>query len=223
MQDEHQGRPGHFRLGLRVDHYDGLTTQTVAQPRLGVALRDPAAATPSCVGSYGRTMETPYNENLLLHEQRRCRRVRHAGVPLPAGIRDQIEVGVSRHSADGLVVDVGYFHKHTMNAYDFDVLFDTPIFFPVSWDHSKLDGITGRVTLVEHDGFSAFMVFGHTNAMFFTPGHGRAADRVARRGVPHRPRSEVPADDQRAVRLRQARGLDGASRGATTRGWSPAP
>ena len=70
------------------------------------------------------------------------------------------------------MADVGYFNKHTTNGYDFGALFDTPIFFPVSWDHSKLDGIIGRVTLVEHRGFSASMVFGHTNAIFSPPGTG---------------------------------------------------
>ena len=71
-----------------------------------------------------------------------------------------------------VVADVGYFKKHTTNGYDFGALFDTPIFFPVSWDHSKLDGIIGRVTLVEHKGFSASTVLGHTNAIFSPPGTG---------------------------------------------------
>ena len=42
-----------------------------------------------------------------------------------------------------VVADVGYFYKHTTNAYDFGVLFDTPIFFPVAWDHSKLTASPG--------------------------------------------------------------------------------
>ena len=56
------------------------------------------------------------------------------------------------------------------NAYDFGVLFDTPIVFPISWDHSKIDGFTGSVNLVEHHGFSAFVVMAHTNAIFSRPG-----------------------------------------------------
>lgn len=69
-------------------------------------------------------------------------------------------------------MDVGYFNKRTDNAYDFNVLFNTPIFFPVAWDHSKIDGFTGRVNLVEHSGFSAFVVMAHTNAIYFPPGVG---------------------------------------------------
>ena len=58
-----------------------------------------------------------------------------------------------------LVADVGYFNKRTDNAYDFNVLFNTPIFFPVAWDHSKIDGFTGKVNLVEHGGVSAFKAY----------------------------------------------------------------
>jgi hypothetical protein len=51
-------------------------------------------------------------------------------------------------------------------------LFDTPIAFPIAWDHSKLDGFTGRINIVEHNGFSAFVVMAHTNAIFSPPGVG---------------------------------------------------
>jgi hypothetical protein len=60
----------------------------------------------------------------------------------------------------------------TDNAYDFSVLFDTPIVFPVSWNHSSIDGVTGRINFVERGGFSAFVVMGHTNAIFSPPGTG---------------------------------------------------
>ena len=66
------------------------------------------------------------------------------------------EGGIQQALGKWLVVDFGYFYKKTTNAYDFGVLFDTPIAFPISWDHSKLDGFTGRVNLINHGGFSAF-------------------------------------------------------------------
>ncbi len=44
--------------------------------------------------------------------------------------------------------------------------------FPVSWDHSRINGFTGRINLVEHRGFSAFVVMAHTNAIFSPPGNG---------------------------------------------------
>ena len=92
--------------------------------------------------------------------------------PLKPGIRNELEVGVQQGLGRWAVLDLGYFRKHTVNAYDFDVLFDTPIVFPISWDHSDISGITGRVSLVEHGGFSAFVVFGHNVARFFNPENG---------------------------------------------------
>jgi hypothetical protein len=117
-------------------------------------------------------METPYNENLILSSKADPAIFGTTGVPLAPGTRDQVDIGVQQGLGRWVVVDLGYFYKYTTNAYDFGVLFDTPIFFPVSWDHSKLDGVTGRVSLVEHGGFSAFTVFGHTNAIFTPPGTG---------------------------------------------------
>ncbi len=205
-----------FKLGLRFDHYDGLSTKSLAQPRLGVAYAIPHSGT-ILRASYGRTLETPYNENLVLTSSADAAVFGTAGVPLPAGTRDQFEVGGQQAFGRWLVADVGYFKKHTTNGYDFGALFDTPIFFPVSWDHSKLDGIVGRVTLVEHKGFSASMVFGHTNAIFSPPGTGGIL-------------TEAPPGDFRidhdqkfqqttnaAVRLRQSASACGRrSRGATT-------
>ncbi len=171
IQDDITAGNASIKLGVRMDHYDGLTSQTEIEPRVGMSYSVPATKT-VFRASYGRTMETPYNENLLLSSQANPAVFGTSGVPLPPGIRDQVEGGIQQAIGRWLVVDVGYFYKHTKNGYDFDVLFDTPIDFPIAWDHSNLNGITGRVNLVEHDGFTAYTVFGHTNAFFFPPGTG---------------------------------------------------
>ena len=154
--------------------------------------------------SYGRTMETPYNENLLLSAGYGSNGLFGDGQPVPPGKRNQVEVGVQQGFGRWVVVDFGYFNKHTDNGYDFGVLFDTPIAFPVAWDHSRIDGFTGRVNLVEHDGFSAFVVMAHTNAIFSPPGVGGILLEQPDGRLPDRPRSEVQRDDQPAVRLREA-------------------
>jgi outer membrane receptor protein involved in Fe transport len=122
--------------------------------------------------SYGRTMETPYNENLVLASSADAAVFGTGGTALQPGIRDQMEAGIQQAFGGWLVADVGYFYKHTTNGYDFGVLFDTPIAFPVAWDHSKINGVTARIDLVEHRGFSAFTVLGHTSAIFSPPGTG---------------------------------------------------
>jgi hypothetical protein len=67
---------------------------------------------------------------------------------------------------------MGYFWKFTDTAYDFDVLFNTPISFPISWRKSKLDGVSGRVSTIAMKGFQAYLTFGHTRARFFGPETG---------------------------------------------------
>jgi Carboxypeptidase regulatory-like domain len=172
IQDDIKAGNATFKLGLRLDHYDGLTTDTLAQPRLGVSYAVPESGT-VLRASYGRTMETPYNENLLLSSGV-GNGVDLVGesVPLAPGRRNQGEFGIQQTLGKWAVVDFGYFNKRTTNAYDFGVLFDTPLVFPISWDHSKIDGFTGRINIVEHGGFSAFVVMAHTNAIFSGPGNG---------------------------------------------------
>ncbi len=46
--------------------------------------------------SYGRTLETPYNENLVLSSSADAAVFGTGGVPLPPGTRDQFEVGVQQ-------------------------------------------------------------------------------------------------------------------------------
>ena len=172
IQDDIKAGNATFKLGLRLDHYDGLTTDTFAQPRLGVSYAVPESGT-VLRASYGRTMETPYNENLLLSSGvGNGADLVGESVPLAPGRRNQGEFGIQQALGKWAVVDFGYFNKRTTNAYDFGVLFDTPLVFPISWDHSKIDGFTGRFNIVEHGGFSAFVVMAHTNAIFSGPGSG---------------------------------------------------
>jgi hypothetical protein len=117
-------------------------------------------------------METPYNENLLLSAGYGLNGLFGSSNPVPPGVRNQGELGVQQAFGRWLVADVGYFNKRTDNGYDFGVLFDTPIAFPVAWAHSRIDGFTGRLNLVEHRGLSAFVVMAHTNAIYSPPGVG---------------------------------------------------
>jgi carboxypeptidase family protein len=172
IQDEIVAGNASIKLGLRLDHYDGLSTKTLAQPRLGVAYAVPVSGT-VLRASWGRTMETPYNENLLLSAGYGASgALVGTSDPPPPGVRNEGELGIQQGFGRWVLVDFGYFNKHTNNAYDFNVLFNTPLAFPVAWDHSRLNGFTGRINLVEHRGFSAFTILAHTNAIYSPPGVG---------------------------------------------------
>ncbi len=171
VQDDIRAGNVTIKVGLRLDHYDGLTTSTLLQPRVGVSYAIPASKS-VIRASYGRTMETPYNENLLLSSGVGAEALTGTAAPPRPGTRNQVEIGLQQGLGRWMVADVGYFNKRTDNAYDFNVLFNTPIFFPVAWDHSRIDGFTGKLNLVEHAGLSAFVVMSHTNAIYSPPGVG---------------------------------------------------
>jgi outer membrane receptor protein involved in Fe transport len=163
-------------VGVRLDHYDGLTSATSLQPRVGLSYK---ASTGTVLrASYGRTMETPYNENLVLSSSTGSGGLAQNAVgavgdtALRPGRRDQVDVGLEQGVGRWLVFDVDYFYKRTVNGYDFDTLFNTPIVFPISWAKSQIDGLSARINLVKHRGFSAFTVLGHNRARFFNPENG---------------------------------------------------
>jgi hypothetical protein len=171
VEDEVKAGDVSLKLGLRLDHYDGLVTATQAQPRLGVSYVVPGTGT-VLRGSYGRTMETPYNENVLLSAGLGLNGLFGSGASLPVGKRNEFEVGGQQGFGKWIVTDLSYYDKQTDNGYDFNVLFGTPIVFPISWAHSHTYGFAGRVNLVEHRGFSAFVVMATTNAIFSPPATG---------------------------------------------------
>src|SRR5882724_10931244 len=164
-------------LGLRFDNYNGITHGKLLQPRLGVSYLVKRTNT-VLRGSYTRNFETPYNENLILSSATGAGGLANgilgdtSNLPLLPGRRHQFNVGFQQALGRHIVIDGDYFYKRTTNAYDFNVLFNTSVTFPISWQTSKLDGISTRVNFTNYKGLSAFMVAGHTRARYFPPESG---------------------------------------------------
>ena len=168
----------HFtvNVGLREDQYDGLVAKNGIQPRLGVsyALKSDTVLR----AAYSRTFETPFNENLLVSSATGAGGLAEtvfgaaASVPIEPGFRNQFNTGLQQKIGSHLLFDGDYFWKYTHNAYDFDVLFNTPITFPIAWHNSKIDGVTGRLSTTNIRGIQAYTTFGHTQARYFPPENG---------------------------------------------------
>lgn len=164
-------------LGTRFDDYDGLSRGKSLQPRLGVSYLFKPTNT-VVRASYTRNFETPYNENLIFSNAAGASGFADGAfgdvnnAPLKPGNRNQFNVGLQQGIGKYIVADIDYFNKFTRNAYDFNVLFDTPITFPISWDKSKIDGVSFRLNLTNYQGLSAFFNAGHTRARFFPPETG---------------------------------------------------
>jgi hypothetical protein len=88
--------------------------------------------------------------------------------PINPGSRNQFNVGLQQAFSRYIQVDGDYFWKFTDNAYDFGVLFNTPIAFPIAWPKSKLAGVSMRVSSVNLKGFQWYTTMGHNTARFFT-------------------------------------------------------
>jgi hypothetical protein len=162
-----------FNLGFRVDHYDGVSSDNAAEPRAGVAYHIKKTGT-VLRASYARTFETPFNENLLLSSATGVGGLAEGvfgatAIPIPPGRRNQFNTGFQQAIGRYLLLDADYFWKYTDSAYDFSILLNTTITFPVSWKKSKLDGVTGRISTVNLGGFQAYWTFGHTRSRYFPP------------------------------------------------------
>ena len=174
-----------FNLGLRGDAYNGITSAGQAEPRLGVAYNIKKTGTVLRV-SYARTMETPFNENLILASVGcndpvifqlqqsvaggQCPQgTGSTETPLSPGHRNEFHAGLEQAFGKYLVIDGEYIWKYTHKAFDFSVLGNTPITYPIEWESSKIPGFAIRATVPDFHGFTAFVVLSSVAARFFDP------------------------------------------------------
>ena len=168
-----------MNLGLRVEHYNGLTRGDGIQPRAGLSYLFKQTGTLIRAG-YSHMMETPVNENLVASSStgpgglasNLLQGTTARQQPIALGRRNQYDAGIQQTVGKLLLVDVSYFRKYTRNAYDFDALFSTPVSFPISWKQSKLDGVAARISTTDFRGMRIYATMGHANARFFGPENG---------------------------------------------------
>jgi hypothetical protein len=168
-----------LNLGLRGDKYNGITSAGQAEPRVGAAYNLKQTNTVFRV-SYARTMETPFNENLVLASNGCNDPVINSletivqgypclTAPLSPGSRNEYHVGLQQAFGRFLVIDAQYIWKYTDRAFDFSVLGNTPVTYPIEWAKSKIPGYTIRASVPNYHGFTAFVVMSSVAARFFGP------------------------------------------------------
>jgi Carboxypeptidase regulatory-like domain len=167
-----------FNLGMRGDFYNGLTRDRQAEPRAGLAYNIKRSNTVLRV-SYARTMESPFNENLVIASTGcsipfLATLVPPPGVscnagPVTPGYRNEFHAGLQQALGRYLVVSGDYIWKYTHNGYDFGVVGSTPITFPIEWHNAKIPGFAIRVSVPNYRGFSAQVVMSSVAARFFLP------------------------------------------------------
>jgi hypothetical protein len=172
-QDAITAGPWSANLGLRFDRYNGLTVASQVEPRVALSYNLKRTGTVLRT-SYARTLESPFNENLVLASEGCDYPVIAALIPCtPApnrpGFRNDFHAGFQQTMSKYAVLSADYVWKYTHNAYDFSVLGATPITFPIGWRNSKIPGFDGRLDIPPVHNFTAQVVFSSVAARFFTP------------------------------------------------------
>jgi hypothetical protein len=179
-QDTITTGPWSFNLGLRGDFYNGLQVSSKqVEPRAGIAYNVKKTGTVLRV-SYARTLESPFNENLILSGTGCSNPVVNAVMtlaqgfactssPLTPGFRNEFHAGLQQAFGKHFVLSGEYIWKYTHNAYDFSVFGTSPITLPIEWTSSKIPGFAVRGSLPEYHGLTAFIVLSHVSARFFPP------------------------------------------------------
>ncbi len=175
-----------FNLGLRGDLYRGLSSVSEIEPRLGVAYNIKPTNTVLRI-SYARTLETPFNENLVVATTGCNVDVIAALIPCvpansPAGFRNEFHAGLQQAFGKHLVIDGEYLWKYTHSAYDFSILGNTPITFPIVWHNSKIPGFALRASVPDFHGFTALVVMSSVAARYFPPQVGGLGVTVGQSG-----------------------------------------
>ena len=182
-----------FNLGIRGDLYNGLTSARQVEPRLGLSYKIKKTST-VVRASYARTLETPFNENLVLSSTG-CSNAVLAPLlacsglsqgTLQPGFKNEFHAGLQQAFGKNLVFSGDYIWKYTHNAFDFSVLGNTPITFPIDWHNSKIPGVVLRADVPNFHNISAYMILSSVAARFFPPQVGGAGATVGQTGLPFR-------------------------------------
>jgi hypothetical protein len=92
-----------------------------------------------------------------------------AGVPIPPGQINDFLAGFQQAAGKNLVIDGDYLWKITHNGYDFSDFLNSPIFFPISWHNSKINGFSVRASVPNYHGLTAYVMFSGVASRFFLP------------------------------------------------------
>jgi hypothetical protein len=192
IQDQIKAGNWLFNVGIRGDLYNGLAIARQAEPRLGISYSVKQTGTVLRV-SYARTLESPFNENLVLSSQGcandilapllNCQGGSNVVTP---GYRNEFHAGFQQGFGKNFVIGGDYIWKYTHSAFDFSILGNTPIFFPIDWHNSKIPGFVIHADLPNYHNFSAFVSMSSVAARFFPPQSAGAGATVGQSGFPFR-------------------------------------
>lgn len=161
----------HVNVGVRVDRYSLLVTETAVSPRIGLAyhLHDSGTVVRA---SYNRVFMPPFSENLLLSSSTEAR----ALSPNPNADRDvraerqhAFEAGIQQAFGTSAKVDVAYYRKDIRNVADVDQFLDTTVTFPLSVAKGVAQGVEARLDVPVFRGVNGHVSVSRATILLTTP------------------------------------------------------
>ena len=207
VQDQIKAGNWNLNVGIRGDLYNGLRVARQAEPRLGAAYSIKRTGT-VLRASYARTLETPFNENLVISSEGCGNAVLNpllacqgGNAVVAPGFKNEFHAGLQQAFGKNLVISGDYIWKYTHNAFDFSVVGNTPITFPIDWHNSKIPGFALRADVPNFHNVTGFVVMSGVAARFFPPQSAGAGATVGQSGLslPHRPRREIQPNNSPSI------------------------
>jgi TonB dependent receptor/Carboxypeptidase regulatory-like domain len=132
--------------GLRYDHYQLVVDEQAVSPRLAVSWYH-APANVVFHASYDRAFQTPAVENILLASSDLVKSLGGEGLSLPlrSSRGNFYEAGLSKALFNRVRVDANYFHRHSTNTADDEVLLNTGVSFPIAFAEGTVYGLETKL------------------------------------------------------------------------------
>jgi hypothetical protein len=165
VQDTFHAGNWNVSAGLRFDHYGFIAHESAWSPRLGLSRYIPQSRT-LLHFSYDRVFQTPAMENLLLASSSEVDSLNPVVVRLPVrpSRANYFEGGLTQALFGKLRLDANVFRRNFQNFADDDVLLDTGVSFPISFDSARIIGEEIRLAVAEWGRFSGFLSYSNQSA-----------------------------------------------------------
>ena len=166
IQDNFHRGNWNVSAGLRFDHYGFVVSKSACSPRVGVS-RYIERGKLLLHASYDRVFQTPAMENLLLASSPAVDSLNPEVLRLPVqpSYGNYFEGGITQALLGKLRLDANVFRRNFSNFADDDVLLDTGISFPISFENARIFGEELRLAVAEWHRFSGFLSYSNQSAV----------------------------------------------------------
>jgi len=145
--------------GIRLTHFSGSSSETVVDPRIGVAIRIPGVEW-AARGFFGQYYQPP---PLMTVSGSLLDIATDQGLgflPLKGERDDQYEIGVAI-PVQGWAIDTGYFRTNARNFFDHDAIGNSNIFLPLTIDRARIRGFEATLRSPQRQPLQAHVAFSH--------------------------------------------------------------